>query len=247
MDVVHYPEGGLMLTTVNGQWEVVLPPHRAVRPEWQTGWERERLDSMHRELSRLDRPVVFDVGTEEGDLSVLYATWGCRVVLVEPNPRVWPNVRWCFDHNMEKPLGWWNGFAGPKTIIPDGHIGEPYSGEDWPAAAYGELIGDHGFLNLSERPDVPVTTLDHLSDLVGEAPAAITMDIEGAELAAMRGAGGILDHHRPLVWISVHPQFSIDMYAATREDLLVFMAGHGYQSELLAVDHEQHFLFRPLP
>lgn len=34
---------------VNGQFEIVLPKHRADRPEWFTdkGWEKERLKMMH--------------------------------------------------------------------------------------------------------------------------------------------------------------------------------------------------------
>lgn len=244
----------MTITTINGRWQLDLPPHRAARPEWtDPGWERERLDSMFYELALVgEAPVVYDIGTEEGDLSALYASWGCQVVLVEPNPKVWPNIRWCFSHNGLNPLAWWNGFAGPETVLPEGHIGEAYNGPGearlhhlWPAAAYGDLIGDHGFLNLSERPDVPVTTLDHLSDLVGVPPDAITMDVEGAELLVLRGAAGILDHHRPLVWVSVHPKFSWDMYQVTRDDLLTFMLDHDYRAEIVALDHEEHWLFRP--
>lgn len=242
----------MTITHINGRWTLDLPPHRAAREEWvDPGWERERLDSMFYELGRIavDRePIVYDIGTEEGDLSALYASWGCQVVLVEPNPKVWPNVRWCFEHNGLSPLAWWNGFAGEQTIIPTDHIGEAYVGwsdQEWPAAAYGDLIGDHGFLNLSERPDVPVTTLDHLSDLTGHPPDAITMDVEGAELLVLRGAAGILDHVRPLVWVSIHPEFSERMYGLRRDDLLDFMRDHDYRHEMIAWDHEEHFLFRP--
>lgn len=243
-------------TAINGRWFLDLPPHRAARPEWATGWERERLDSMYAALCpwyegfgenwpRGYSPVIYDVGTEEGDLSALYASWGCDVVLVEPNPRVWPNIRYCFEHNGLKPRGWFVGFAGDRVHagLTPGYLDR--NGAVWPDDAYGPLIGDHGFLNVAERPDVTMITLDVLSELSGTVPDAITMDVEGAELLVMRGAGGILDHHRPLVWVSVHPQFSWDMYQLTRDDLLTFMADHDYRAELLAIDHEEHWLFRP--
>ena len=33
-------------TTINGKYELLLPKHRAVRPEWVSGWEAERIDAM---------------------------------------------------------------------------------------------------------------------------------------------------------------------------------------------------------
>lgn len=71
------------------------------------------------------------------------------------------------------------------------------------------------------------------------------MDTEGSELRVLQGAERVLADQRPLVWVSVHPQFSIDMYGLTREDLLAFMRAHGYRCEQLAIDHEEHWLFWP--
>lgn len=236
-------------TVINGRWTLQLPPHRAERPEWATGWERERLDSMHQTITAgRHYPVLYDIGTEEGDLSALYATWGASVVLIEPNPKVWPNVAYIWQANdLRPPLATFAGFAGPENR--DGHADWPDPElrlGGFPTTAGGPLIGDHGFLNLSERPDCPSLRVDRIADLVG-APDYLTMDVEGAELLVLRGAAGVLDHHRPVVWVSVHPQFSREMYDLTREDVLLFMAGHGYQSELLAVDHEEHWVFRPIP
>ena len=74
---------------LNGKWDLTLPDHRP--PQWVDGWEVERLDAMHAVIRPGD--TVIDVGTEEGDMSALCAQWAGpdgNMILVEPNPKVWP-------------------------------------------------------------------------------------------------------------------------------------------------------------
>src|SRR5882724_6033705 len=90
-------------TLINGKWQLLLPKHRADRPEWKTGWEVERLDALRASIE--PGKLVFDVGAEEGDMSALYALWGAQVVLFEPNERVWPNIRAIWEANrLELPF-----------------------------------------------------------------------------------------------------------------------------------------------
>jgi hypothetical protein len=79
----------MIKTILNGEFEMVLPKHRADRPEWhnETGWEKLRLKSMHNNLSEGD--VIYYVGAEEGEMTALCQMWGAEVVLFEPNPKVW--------------------------------------------------------------------------------------------------------------------------------------------------------------
>lgn len=60
---------------INGQWPLLLPDYRADRIEWtsEAGWERERWDSIAANVGPGD--VVYDVGTEEGDLTALLSRW----------------------------------------------------------------------------------------------------------------------------------------------------------------------------
>lgn len=274
-------------TKINGRWRLLLPEHRAERPEWVTGWERERLDSMHEHLSRMahqhelwlmerggpdaekytqrTRPVIVDVGVEEGDLTALYSQWGCDVVMVEPNPRVWPNVRAIWQANgLRPPLASWVGFAGESYTYEIEqewlveHVltaGVPAEEDYWPACAYGRVIGDHAFLHLAQHAHmVPTITLDRLvdnvrwADGVGRKIDAITMDVEGSELRVLRGAERILREDRPLVWVSVHTddQWMAENYAQDRRgDIDAFMAELGYVPHLLAVDHEEHVFYQP--
>lgn len=271
----------MVQTEINGRWSLLLPEHRAARPEWQTGWERERLDSMHEHLTRLRdswvndpdrsdlaryRPVIIDVGVEEGDLTALYSQWGCDVVMVEPNPRVWPNVRAIWNaNNLRQPLSGWVGFAGDRDdsllaqhvrewLIEHVQVPEPGDDDDgWPACAYGPVIGDHAFLHLAQHAHmVPQVTLDTLvadGDVNGGPLRidAITMDVEGSELRVLRGATRILQRDRPLVWVSVHTddQWMAENYPQDTADVVCgYMAGFGYTAQRLAVDHEEHWFFR---
>jgi hypothetical protein len=110
---------------------------------------------MHATITGLDSPVVFDIGTEEGDMTGLYAKWGARVHAFEPNPLVWPNIRAIWEANELPPLdGWFVGFAANATNLrpygQDPAITQP-SRNGWPGCAYGPVIGDHGFRTINER------------------------------------------------------------------------------------------------
>lgn len=240
---------------LNNRWPMVLPQHRADRYEWTHPpyWEPERLDSMCANIKPGD--VVFDIGAEEGEFGALAQMWvgpEGGVVLVEPNPFVWPNIRAIWNANdLPKPIGWWAGFASNETVdVPPALRSEDRTFltdlDGWPHCAHGPIIGNHGFRNVSERAhDTPQITIDDLADRVGRVPNAITMDIEGAELVAMRGAAETLADARPLVWISVHHEFMAEMYGHSRSDLIDFMAVYDYVAEHIAYDHEEHVLFYP--
>lgn len=232
-------------TSVNGRWTISMPHYRAERDEWRTGWERERLDSMYANLGPGD--VVFDVGTEEGELSGLYAQWGCGLVLVEPNEKVWPNVKAVWEANgFPMPLGWWTGFA-TNTDSPAGSsaLGD---GSVWPEAVANPMIRAHGFASLADKSEGaqrPHIRLDTLSERLDVVPTAITIDVEGAEMLVLEGTAGLLDLARPLVWVSVHDEMIRYDYDYTSESVHQFMALHGYRMQLLAIDHECHWFYWP--
>lgn len=234
-------------TTINHKWEIILPAHRAARGEVWDYWEAERMASMRDHIGPGD--VVYDIGAEEGDMPGLWATWGAKVALFEPNPRVWPNMRVIWEANeLPAPIGCFVGFAGAtdtfnqessKRLADTGWV------DGWPPCAYGPVIGDHGFANLCERPDIPVITLNTAATMI-EPPTVITIDVEGSELEVLAGAAAyVLSELRPKLWVSVHPPFMADMYGQTPDDLHGLLVGHGYRGEMVADDHEQHWMYLP--
>lgn len=232
-------------TAINGRWNLSLPRHRAARPEWPW-WEATRLAAMHHVLGEGGH-VVWDVGAEEGDFPALWASWGNQVVLAEANPAVWPNIRAIFEANdLVPPLVCWPGFFGETVDIES----VPFPGWDvvgWPLCAAGEVIGDHGFCQLGERPDLPTTTIDRLVDDGAAPPTVLTMDVEGSELHVLRGARHVLAAHRPHVFVSIHETFMLEHYGLEHGVEMVrnLMAGHGYEETYLCTDHEAHWWFRP--
>lgn len=231
-------------TMIAEQWEIILPEHRAARgDEWKT-WERERLESMYEHVGVGD--VVYDIGAEEGDFPGLYALWGASVALFEPNPRVWPNIRAIWEANaFPDPLGCFVGFAGPSdTPAVDQLQGTGWHFGEWPTCAYGPLIGDHGFMVIPERPDVPVIRLDTAASLI-TPPTAITIDVEGAEFVVLQGATAVLKGFRPKVWVSVHPDAWIRNVGGSAGELFGLMDSLDYEATLLADTHEAHWYFAP--
>ena len=106
-------------TYINDRWVLILPEHRHDRPEWPW-WEATRLAAMYHFIGEGD--VVYDIGAEEGDFPALFAKWGAQVVLVEPNPLVWPNIKAIFDANelSHMVIGSFVGFASDTNAEPTG-------------------------------------------------------------------------------------------------------------------------------
>lgn len=234
---------------MNGTWTLLLPHERALWDSWRTGWETERLQHMHANIRPGD--VVYDIGAEHGDISGLCASWAGPeggVVLVEPSPGYWPSIRAIFEANgLGDPLFCWAGFASDVTVEAPAQMdsGVLLTG-GWPRCSRGPIQGDAGFRTVWERGhDTPQARID---DLVvwSKPPDVITMDIEGAELLALRGAQKTLETFRPLVYVSVHPDDFMAPYGYNQADLWEFVAGLGYEPYLIAEDHELHaLLFHP--
>lgn len=238
-------------TMVNGRWEILLPEHRAVRPEWPH-WEAARMASIHDAITSWPydfAPVIWDIGAEEGDMAGLFSMWGADVVAAEPNPRVWPNLRVIWEANGLRPmLAQFVGFIGDRTdtpAVPLAGTGWNMARGEWPPCAHGPVIGDHGFMNLYERPDVPRITLDDAVSFVGRCDM-VTMDVEGAEMRVLAGANDVIARLRPLVWVSLHRPEFLEPHGDRPQDVFSFFAKHCYRSTLVDdAAHEQHWLFTP--
>ena len=234
----------------NPEWTFLFPDTIA---DWDaiTGWEEERLLSMQAHLK--PGMVLYDVGTEHGWLSAVYGafTGHGNMVLIEPSPEMWVNIRKTWEAN---------GFDPPIACI-EMFCGEKDSIKKLPAMIYPEMVGawpkwTDNFETLDECPAMEyryigdtrtdTITIDSLVRATKRPPDAITVDVEGFEMAVMRGAEKTLRKHRPLVWISVHPDLMERAGWPDVQELFDFMTEMGYGREYLGTDHEQHHALFPL-
>lgn len=228
-------------TLINNKWYILLPEHRAARPEWPT-WEQERLQSMFETTKKGD--VVYYIGAEIGDMAALLAMWGAEVMLFEPNKKAWPQLRLVFEANKVKPLGAFPGFASDKTDFK--YLkGRPI--HEWPDWVNGEVVSNHGFKELIEPGDIPQIKID---DVVEEPtippPNMITLDVEGAEGRVLRGAEQTLKEYHPLIYLSLHYDFLYKVYGEDHWELRKWIKDLGYKETLLGEQaHEQHVMYAP--
>jgi len=91
------------------------------------------------------------------------------------------------------------------------------------------MSGSASLLDSDGGTEVQVRRLDGLGL---PAPHLIKLDIEGAELAALRGAAGILERHRPAIVMECRTDTPGGDWAAP----LRLLAGHGYRTFALAAE-----------
>lgn len=227
---------------LNNRYKLIIPKHRADRPDWYTedGWERARLNSLHHNLKKGD--VLYYVGAEEGEMPALCQNWGAEVFLFEPNPKVWPNIKAIWEANSLADPITFAGFASHTTE----RKGEPLQ-KGFPACADDEIIGNHGFKELYlEAENYPQIKLDDVWGAgIYKPPTAITLDVEGSEWRVLEGATETLRTHKPKIWLSGHPEFMFHQWGEYLSDLRNWIKAFGYKETLLDYQHEVHLFYEP--
>lgn len=130
--------------------------------------------------------VFFDVGANYGWYARLAHDLNPRgkVVAVEANPHLVPYL----IHNVGPSVEVFNVAAADQ------------------AGQVTFYIADNSSLsspnrNVGRPVTVPSTTLDDISDQVGVTPELVKCDVEGGELAVLRGAGRVRAVARPPIWL----------------------------------------------
>ena len=221
-------------TEINGRWPIILPDHRADFHEDRPWWEAARLADMYDSLkaAHIDRfahlapdhstppPRVLDVGSEEGDLTALFATWGCEVAFIDPS-RAWR------DQTLDTLRA--NGVNAPISFT---GLADNYNYIE------GKPVDEPRFVTMDEK--VARITLDTFCEWFDFRPDAVTMDVEGAELRVLQGSDMLLTED-VVWWIAIHED--VDPHATTPSKIHAFMRERGFDDQFLAYDHEFHYRF----
>ncbi|HEV2781640.1 MAG TPA: FkbM family methyltransferase [Actinophytocola sp.] len=179
--------------------------------------------SYHRfepELRRLndfcpDHGTALDVGAWYGPWSRALAERVDQVIAFEPNPNVAQVLEKTAPGNVRVVRAAASDHAGRETLwVPDTGMG---------TEAVASLCAEAGGRGV----EVATTTIDEL------APADVTMiklDVEGAELAALRGATATLARSRPVLLVE------LEYRRGPVDEVLAFLTEHGYTGEILLRD-----------
>jgi FkbM family methyltransferase len=164
--------------------------------------------------------TVLDVGAHVGYYTLLAAALageGGRVHAFEPNPQ---NADFLRRHVRI------NGLRHVRV--------EQAAVSDRAGTARFDFGTGSGTGHLAEGGAIEVRTI-RLDDYCAEhglTPAAVKIDVEGAEISVLHGARQTLERHRPVIFLSTH---GADVHAAS----LAFLRGLGYRlSPILGGDVE---------
>jgi FkbM family methyltransferase len=178
-------------------------------------------DGVGAAVRRLLKPgeLFVDIGANVGYFSLLAAKLGGRVIAFEPNPECQAEMA----HNIAL-----NGFRNidvRATGIADRR------GQDVLYVESKENLGAGSLKSVSGNPiAVEIDTLD--GQLAGETPAIIKLDIEGAELMALRGGAQTLAQTRTII-VEVS-EYSLRELGGSKEELFAIMAGHGFRCDIIS-------------
>lgn len=211
---------------------------------FEGGWEGQRIKSMLANIKEGD--VVFDIGAEQGDMSVFMAKKTGKIVLFEPSPIMWPHIRANFERNKIKPLAYYAGFASNEIEEKPPELNYDDTDKDgWPRVAYNNLVDAHSFRHLDEEIDATKQiTIDEFCLRTQIFPAMVTMDVEGSEWNVLEGMRKILDEVQPLLYVSIHHDMLYLRYKKWFFNIyLDILKPFGYKAIFLDHDHESHFAF----
>lgn len=202
-------------------------------------WEREETVCLAAFRAALPAGgVVMDVGAFLGLYALVGARWAGptgHVVAFEPMP----GTRVVLERHVA-----WNGLQDRVTVR--GSACGDATGTIALHATRDEADSSVGAL---PRPGalavmVPRTTLDAEAVLLGRPVAVVKIDVEGQELAVLRGGAAMIARDKPVLLVSVHVE-PLREQGLAPADVYAWLDAAGYAHRVIAEDHEVHVLATP--
>jgi FkbM family methyltransferase len=173
--------------------------------------------------------VFFDVGAHHGWVSM----WALSLVgdngvvySFEPSPVNVPILEW---HRKVNHFAQWTVVA--KAVSNEDAEARPFSLIDAGDSPMNSLTNGVPGMPLMDGRDIrnvsiQTVTLDRFCAEVGARPNLVKIDVEGAELMVLRGAGKLLGQVRPALILAVHP-FWLPAGQSTAQ-IVGLLKGYGY-------------------
>ena len=178
-------------------------------------------------LSRSSSPHFVDVGANIGlvTVAVLAAVPGVDVVAFEPGAHAASLLRRTIDRN-----GLDVSLVQAAASDVDGEAS--FASHDARHASGDGLI-DTGRAGAAGTVTVQTVRLDTWWAAAGEPRVdVLKLDVEGAELLTLRGAGDLLARRRPTMFFELHP-VNVSVYPYTARDVIQHLNDAGYRTETL--------------
>lgn len=210
--------------------KLILGHYAWTRPNLVT--EQPAEDHILRWTEKILRPgdTFFDVGAHHGWVSLVAARKvgpTGHVVAFEPSP---PSLEILQYHKMANNLPQLQ--VEPRPVSASVGQTAPFYLVAGGASQMNSLLAlpaesDSRSSRKPECVDLPTVTLDAFAREFKLLPAAIKIDVEGAELWALEGAKILCEHVRPVLLVAIHPPWLPD--GQTPDDIFALLEKYSYR------------------
>ena len=209
--------GRLVAQLPHGERVHLLARHRYL------AWNPDEYEAFRADIHAGD--AILDVGANIGAYTVLFAQWtgaSGRVFAFEPAPE----PRHALQQMLEA-----NGVAGRVTVL-----GDAVTARSGTSAFHADGSDGANRVLAADRPgsiSIMTTTIDAFCRRMNVLPAFIKIDVEGAELDALRGARRTMAASpRPRLYVEMHPRLWPE-FNITQADVEAELHSQGLRAERL--------------
>jgi FkbM family methyltransferase len=179
-------------------WETyrrLRPARRGPDQDANDRYDDETVEIARRVLT--GQGICVDAGAHTGQMLARFvaASPGSRFVAVEPIPGLADHVQRRFPHVtvVQTAVADFDGEAEFRHVMDAAQVSSIYVRAERESGRRVETL------------KVPVRRLDNILDLEGPQVEFVKVDVEGAELAALRGASRLLAEHHPVIVLECDP------------------------------------------